>query len=196
MYLYTASGLQFEKVFNGSLFSIFRKMFIYILFDHLTVCLNCHTVIENKKSFWRTSNASRRSDYLGHSIGFSSKPLLTCITSTLSLILSVWKNRPNISESASVGFTNEAALTFSSSSSSSIFRRASVSFCKSLNGSLSSVIAGSWFVVEISALMTAIYNSFGWYCIARGTQHLHCFWNWNFLSSQEKKSILKNSLSC
>lgn len=151
MYLYTTSGLQFEKVFNGSLFSIFRKMFIYILFDHLTVCLNCHTVIENKKSFWRTSNASRRSDYLGHSIVFSSKPLLTCITSTLSLILSVWKNRPNISESASVGVTNEAALTFSSSSSSSIFRRASVSFCKSLNGSLSSAMAGFWFVVEISA---------------------------------------------
>ena len=158
--------------------------------------MNCLAVIENKESFWRTSNASRKSDYLGHSIGFSSKPLLTCITLTPSLILWVLENRANISESASVGFTNAAALTFSGTRSSSICRRASVSFCKSLNGSLSSVIAGSWFVVEISALMTAIYNSFGWYCIARGTQHLHCFWNWNFLSSQEKKSILKNSLSC
>ena len=46
MYLYTASGLQFEKVFNGSLFSIFRKIFIYILFDHQTVWLKTRKAFE------------------------------------------------------------------------------------------------------------------------------------------------------
>ena len=37
-------------------------------------------LVENKKNFWRTSNARRGSNFQGHFIGCSSKPLLTSNT--------------------------------------------------------------------------------------------------------------------
>ena len=110
-------------------------------------------VLENKENFWRTFDASRRSDFPVLSIGFFSKPSLTSNTSSSpSLILPVLKNSANISGSVSGGCTaetsastsfNKTALTSSGTRSGLRFGKASVSFCKSLNGWSSSTIAAS-----------------------------------------------------
>ena len=120
--------------------SIFR-----LIFKHSA--WTASPLVEKKQTFWRTSNASRKSDFLGHFIGSSSKPSLTSITlSSPSLILSVSKNSAHVSEHVSGGYTaetsastsvNKASLTSSGTNSGWRFRKASISFCKSLNRSSS-----------------------------------------------------------
>ena len=57
-------------------------------------------LVENKENFWRTSNASRRSDFPGHSVGSSSKSsLISIISSVPLLILPVSKKFVYISKS-------------------------------------------------------------------------------------------------
>ena len=136
----------------------FCKMFIYSLFDLQTVYLNCLTISWKQEKFLKNLQCKKRVKFPGtfHWLLFQAiadiQYYVISIANICRLMYFGICSGCCTAETSRSTWNNEAALISSGIRSGWRFRKASISFCVSLNGSSLPAIAACWFATKIQAL--------------------------------------------